>query len=1297
MTQQPLPTLTKTVRYIRHKKSRLFLLCCLLANSLTLQGIASSDWYVLKQDGHTIGKIEIQQHYNVFPLSTVETDVHHISTIDRFGAPFTVDHTSHFTEDLAGYLPLSYRYRLTVGKQAVVDTSDVFATPQPDSKANSTNNGKALPFLFPSGKAIEKKYQDHINDAPGQTFSFKTLHFGLQPAWVNTVVTSLQNEQMTLSTGQQETVKKFKLINQEAQNNPPVYEWRNLDGKLLKAKTEYPYNLEMLATYPTMSGSDGALKEQDIVQHSVIPTSIIPFPEEIKEAKYRLTGFSDRPLSGQSIIPEDDRQHWQARQATEEEKKSLLTQTTFKNATLHIRTSTPKHVEAINTPYYQQQSKLLENTLQSGSFIEASDPQITAMAKRIAAEHTNSHTISQLLRKWVYTHIHNKTYSEGFQSAKTTFDSQSGDCTEHAVLLAALARSLGMPTRIVYGLVYQPAYDQASTQKTAGQFVFHLWNEVYLGGSTDEGWYPLDASRSQNMVDATHIKMGVSPLNTLSDLQAISEKVFSLMNKIQIEVLHTIGPGKSVFSLDDEHSRFKINLEKHASPPTDSKTSLPSQSKRHRISIDLASSQVKRHNLQNTREFYFPNGKEERDTEDYSVILSEGLEKLSESAGQANKLEKAQEKLRLAIQKTQHSSLKSYLLGERLTSVGLFTWANQAFKNSTQESQTYTSLIDDWQALYFPNPLLPPDVEAEITGIMLKNTHGMTTEQQQSAITTLENHLAQYPTHDFLYRILAAISNQKATVALQLLDKAIQTAPGHPVNHEKKGDILLSLKHYGAALQHYKKAAKLFNSNHHALQAVKPWPKLLHQKTELSEALYQTSTNSHSASSWFKLSKALSDMARPAESLEALQKATALSPNNPLYQFKLALRQEDWIRCTHLTSAMESLAGSQPEAVTLLAQYYIHVRHYRQAERILHKGIHRFPKDGELAILMDQVYQHQITINPEALSVKKALYPLERGIKHQANNLSTLQEHWANWVLLSMVNNHDISGLQAVENMTEQLLNNNPLSTEALTLRARVLSKKGEYKTASQLLEKVSILEPESTALFFAKAQLAIDQQDWNTAMYYYRLLTRQAWLNGVQIHQYQELASHLNQFQNNPHELKIYLSEDEFAALGQINSLSQQVYNDVDTWQALVAGNGTITLSVEGIQATQQFATKVSQQYQNTLALYNLLNEAPIPKRMATYYQNALSITYHHLLHMKTMFTLFPTLQFSIADTGLSTPAQATDTKPESLSQETGHTFSAAWQKMSSSSLALQQERENFFNQVNLPFKKLLQAVGQF
>jgi hypothetical protein len=82
-------------------------------------------------------------------------------------------------------------------------------------------------------------------------------------------------------------------------------------------------------------------------------------------------------------------------------------------------------------------------------------------------------------------------------SAADVLRERRAECQGHAYLFAALARALGLPTRVVNGVVYSPEH---------GGFLYHTWNEVWLERA---GWRPVDATFGQAHADATHVALAV--------------------------------------------------------------------------------------------------------------------------------------------------------------------------------------------------------------------------------------------------------------------------------------------------------------------------------------------------------------------------------------------------------------------------------------------------------------------------------------------------------------------------------------------------------------------------------------------------------------------------------------------------------------------------------------------------------------------------------------------------------------------------------------------------------------------
>lgn len=129
--------------------------------------------------------------------------------------------------------------------------------------------------------------------------------------------------------------------------------------------------------------------------------------------------------------------------------------------------------------------------LRATPFLQVDHPRIGETARTIVAGERDPVRAAARLRAWVHdTLIKRPTAS--VPNAVQVLESRTGDCNEHAVLLAALARALGLPARVVAGLVYAD-----------GAFLYHAWNEVWVGS----GWLSVDPAFDQAPADATHIKL----------------------------------------------------------------------------------------------------------------------------------------------------------------------------------------------------------------------------------------------------------------------------------------------------------------------------------------------------------------------------------------------------------------------------------------------------------------------------------------------------------------------------------------------------------------------------------------------------------------------------------------------------------------------------------------------------------------------------------------------------------------------------------------------------------------------
>ncbi len=146
--------------------------------------------------------------------------------------------------------------------------------------------------------------------------------------------------------------------------------------------------------------------------------------------------------------------------------------------------------------------KIDDRCLKPSPVLQSNDPVVMKIAKEFVADKTPGISKLEKLRMGVFRWIKNKTpFSPRMASAAEAARSQSGDSTEHAMLLAAVVRSLGVSSRVAGGLVY-------NENKEAPAMVFHAWTEIY----GRDRWISLDASIEENRTNATYIKFVDSPM-----------------------------------------------------------------------------------------------------------------------------------------------------------------------------------------------------------------------------------------------------------------------------------------------------------------------------------------------------------------------------------------------------------------------------------------------------------------------------------------------------------------------------------------------------------------------------------------------------------------------------------------------------------------------------------------------------------------------------------------------------------------------------------------------------------------
>lgn len=148
--------------------------------------------------------------------------------------------------------------------------------------------------------------------------------------------------------------------------------------------------------------------------------------------------------------------------------------------------------------------------LNSSPFIQSDHEKIQALVRKILGSEANATPLEKArkLLTWVHQNIEKRPVIS-LPDALSTLENRMGDCNEHAVLMAAMARAAGIPCRVEAGLVY-----------LKGRFYYHAWNLVYVGR-----WITADALFGQLPADVSHIRFITGTLQQQIDIMGIIGKV----------------------------------------------------------------------------------------------------------------------------------------------------------------------------------------------------------------------------------------------------------------------------------------------------------------------------------------------------------------------------------------------------------------------------------------------------------------------------------------------------------------------------------------------------------------------------------------------------------------------------------------------------------------------------------------------------------------------------------------------------------------------------------------------------
>jgi transglutaminase-like putative cysteine protease len=160
------------------------------------------------------------------------------------------------------------------------------------------------------------------------------------------------------------------------------------------------------------------------------------------------------------------------------------------------------------------------DNLTATRFLDYNEPEIRTLTARFK----KSADAVKDVENFVYGHVSNKKMGIPLLPASDILKSRTGDCTEHAVLSAAILRSLGIPARAAVGMLLSQEFGQYRNV-----FVYHMWVEAFLNGK----WILVDATRPGGKSPNLYIAFAYHHLKTEMPLDFL--KAVSAMKNFTVE------------------------------------------------------------------------------------------------------------------------------------------------------------------------------------------------------------------------------------------------------------------------------------------------------------------------------------------------------------------------------------------------------------------------------------------------------------------------------------------------------------------------------------------------------------------------------------------------------------------------------------------------------------------------------------------------------------------------------------------------------------------------------------------
>ncbi|UPG93072.1 transglutaminase-like domain-containing protein [Luteibacter aegosomatissinici] len=434
---------------------------------VSIPAMASSTWMTVMLDGQKVGKVHIQRDEQAGQVVTTQSlDLR----MARFKTPLVTHSTARIVETADG-LPVSFSTASGQGADVVQVDAESHGPGVFQLSSAVAGQTKVTLMQWPEGATLPEGQRLAIvrqGFTAGTHYSLRT--FQPEKQQVANLDVSVVGDEMVDLPGGQERLHHLREALAGSGGSQWTEIWVNDRGEIRRSVAPMlAYRIEMAVCDEACASAPD--QDVDVLRSAMSPSPrLLPGAIRVAPIRYRISVQGNHP----NPFVE-----------TDEQRVSDISAGVYQ-----LDVGRPM-------PHGDEPGPTKEDT-EANPWVQSDAPAIRDAAEAIVGSASSDMARMRRLRAYLTDAIDTKGMDIGYASALDTLQSKKGDCTEHAVLLTAFARSLGIPARVVTGLVYVDRFAGANRV-----FIPHAWTQAWINGR----WVSFDSA--QGRYDATHIALGV--------------------------------------------------------------------------------------------------------------------------------------------------------------------------------------------------------------------------------------------------------------------------------------------------------------------------------------------------------------------------------------------------------------------------------------------------------------------------------------------------------------------------------------------------------------------------------------------------------------------------------------------------------------------------------------------------------------------------------------------------------------------------------------------------------------------